>query len=236
MEDDPLNKLSNDDRQAYEEFKARVKNTLDKKKNSFRKEEEKNPRNEVLMTLQPTIFNKTDDHIFDSKLELSPSEIYENQYLGNRAKEEAKENIDKRIKEIEETSIERIKKKYLKVSPEISPIKNVREAPREEAMISNVPKSNKCIQHQNFKKKPVVCKVVHSEKRAPIQSRRKINIPTQVKPMKPSNSMHVKTPSTTLAARKKEKGGLKNVFDILINHVYQCPVLRQILEDNGITV
>lgn len=194
-----------------------------------------------MLSLQPTIFNQTDDHIIDSNIELSPSQLYEKQFRGVKENAETKENIDRRIKEIEETSIERIKRKYLKMSPQVSPVGNISEDRKERMIQKCPPKSNKSLQQNKVlasSKKPAVCKMMHSAKRAPMQSRRKLNIPLQVKAKRPSNISHSKTPSTA-PARKKEKEkekGLKALFEILYSHASHCQVLKQLLEDAGFQI
>ena len=123
------------------------------------------------------------------------------------------------------------------MSPQVSPIENISEE-RQERIIQKCPsKSNKSLQQNKVEtsKKPAVCKMMHSAKRAPMQSR-KANIPLQVKAKRPLNIMHSKTSSTAPARKREKEKGLKVLFEILHNHASHCLVLKQALEDAGFLI
>ena len=201
--------------------------------------------------LEPTVFNQTDDHIIDSKLEMSPSEIYEKHIRSTLSKEETKSHIDRLIAAKEETSIERIKRKYLnndkpsEISPQFNYSHERREkktnAPPQKQISPHLSPVNKHIPLQNKQNNDNVKKSNARNTTKPKIVNKNLN----TKPKKNLKSPAVK--KVQIAHNKVHSNIIKNamnpgtksltdIFTLIKMHAQQCPAFKSLLESNGFTV
>ena len=218
-------------------------------------ESKKSQRPDNQITLEPTVFNQTDDHIIDSNMEISPSQIYDKHIKATLSKEETKDHIDRLIAAKEETSIEKIKRKYLKnnISVEqkenkdvdkriksVSTKKETVKAVTESCSTNNVPS-------KNSNKKPLSTQI-----RKPLgKSTRQNSISSKSTRRQPSAKGKSKAENKTTKCMSikgitKQNSKLINnvpplkslsdLFTLIRMHAQNCSDMKCMLEANGFSV
>jgi hypothetical protein len=199
------------------------------------------------------VFNQTDDHIIDSNIELSPSQIYDQHIQSTLSKEETKAHIDKLIAAKQETSIEKIKRKYLNtdlsddnnVQSEAHQYSKPQSTNKENQKASYVPNVHIKKPSNSLKKKPSFSNISRppakvsrqssitnkSVTRAPTAKRQ-----TKVgsKPTK-ANITQAKQNSKSLYNEPQNKS-LSDLFTLIRMHAQNCNEMRLMLEANGFSV
>jgi hypothetical protein len=218
-------------------------------------ESKKSQRPDNQITLEPTVFNQTDDHIIDSNMEISPSQIYDKHIKSTLSKEETKDHIDKLIAAKEETSIEKIKRKYLKNDISIGN-RDVKDADKRIKSVSSKKETIKAatescstnnIPSKTLTKKPSITQIKKpqgkSSRQNSISSKSTRRLPSAkgkakmvTKPTKCVSIKGMGTPNSKLINNGPSKKSISDLFTLIRMHAQNCTDMKCMLEANGFSV